>query len=316
MRPRARRGGVLGPGTLGSRGIPTLIAAALLAGASGCASSSQVDASPADEPAGVTTEWVRIKAGTFRMGAPAEETGRFDIETAHEVTLSYDFQIQSTEVTQEQFESVMGYNPSRFRQCGPSCPVEDLSWHEAAAYANTLSTQENLFPLCYACTGSGRTITCQRNGSYDSPFECRGYRLPTEAEWEFAARAGDDRSTYNGTLGNEQLACESPNPVLDPIAWYCGNAGDTPHPVGQKRPNAWGLYDVLGNVWEWNHDWGSAFPSDAATAPWGPVRGTDRIGRGGSWINQGRLVRLAYRGGGSPDGTYGFIGVRLVKTIW
>jgi formylglycine-generating enzyme required for sulfatase activity len=294
---------------------PALAAAAVVAAAAACSDPRREDASPSGET-GRTTEWVTIKAGTFKMGSPADEPGRFDIEPQHDVTLTSDFMIQTTEVTQEQFESVMGYNPSHFRTCGPTCPVEDLTWHEAAAYANELSKRSELFPLCYGCSGSGRTVTCQRNASHATPYECPGYRLPTEAEWEYAARAGDARSTYTETLTSRYLGCLAPNPVLDPIAWFCGNSQRTPHPVGSKRPNAWGLYDVLGNVWEWTHDWGGAYPTKAVTDPWGPSTGFDRIGRGGSWINEGQLLRLANRGGGSPDGTYGFIGVRLVKTVF
>jgi formylglycine-generating enzyme required for sulfatase activity len=272
------------------------------------------DGGASSEQPDLSAQWVTIKAGTFQIGSPAGEPGRLEIEGRHEVTLTTDFLMQATEVTQQQFESLLGYNPSHFVKFGPSAPAEDMSWHEAAAYVNKLSENEDL-PRCYSCTGKGRDIKCQRNASSSSPYTCPGYRLPTEAEWEYAARAGDTRATSNGDPTEALLECESPNPVLDPIAWFCGNSDGHPHPVGQKQPNAWGLYDILGNVWEWNHDWDSEFSSEAATDPWGPIVGLSRLGHGGSWLNKGRLTRFAARGGGSPDETYGFLGMRVVKSI-
>ncbi len=307
-----------------------LLALALGLGAYGCDSGAPRDGGPEGGPDGQAARrdgdlagaakraphakgWVYVEGGTFKMGSPPLEPGRLDIETQHFVTLTTDFLIQPTEVTQEQFESVMGYNPSHFTKCGPTCPVEDLTWHEAATYCNRLSDSEGLRE-CYSCTGSGREVRCQRNGIFASLYECPGYRLPSEAEWEHAARTGDERSTYRGNLQPGQLECESPNPVLDPIAWFCGNSEGRTHPVGQKEPNPRGLYDMLGNVWEWNHDWDRNHPRQAVTDPWGPVNGLSRVGHGGSWVNKGRLVRFAARGGGTPDKGYGFLGFRVARS--
>jgi formylglycine-generating enzyme required for sulfatase activity len=272
---------------------------------------ARADAAPRRAPA--AHGWVYIEAGTFLRGSPPNEPGRLAIETQHEVTLTTDYLLQPTEVTQEQFAAVMGYNPAHFTACGPSCPVEDVTWHEAAAYCNRLSEREGL-ATCYSCTGAGRSVHCQRNGAYPSLYECAGYRLPSEAEWEHAARAGEAGSTPDGTIAATQLECDSPHPLLDPLAWFCGNSGGRTHPVAQKEPNPRGLYDMLGNVWEWNHDWDSLYPTRPVTDPWGPVTGLSRVGHGGSWVNKGLLVRFAARGGGAPDKAYGFLGFRPARS--
>jgi formylglycine-generating enzyme required for sulfatase activity len=254
---------------------------------------------------------VSITAGTFTMGSPASEPGRQWNETQHEVTLTRDFAIQPTEVTQGQFETLMRYNPSYFASCGSDCPVETVSWHEAAAYANAVSASEG-FAECYECTGSGASVSCSLDASFATPYDCPGYRLPTEAEWEYAARAGTTGGTYNGT--STLTGCESPNAVLDPIAWFCGNASSTTHPVGGKTANAWGLYDMLGNVWEWCHDWSDAYPGDV-TDPWGPVTGSSRMFRGGSWGNDAGDARAASRTGSDPGGRADGIGFRLARSL-
>ena len=136
------------------------------------------DADAADAPDGVTAarsraaDWVYVKSGKSLLGSPPDEPGRLKIETQHHVTLTTDFLIQPTEVTQEQYQTVMGYNPSRFKSCGPTCPVEEVTWHEAAAFCNRVSEQENL-RLCYSCSGSGRAVKCQRNGFFVKPVRLR-----------------------------------------------------------------------------------------------------------------------------------------------
>ena len=208
------------------------------------------------------------------------------------------YELQTTEVTQAQFEEMMWYNPSYFSRCS-DCPVESLSWYEAVAYCNALSDLAGL-DRCYDCTGSGASVVCRPSESYSSPYDCPGFRLPTEAEWEYAARAGTTGPSYGD---------------LSAVAWYSDNSGDTTHRVGQKRANAWGLYDMLGNVWEWCHDWGGDYPGGSVTDPSGPDAGSSRVIRGGSWYSNARNVRAAYRNGNTPGNRNRYFGLRPVRFI-
>jgi formylglycine-generating enzyme required for sulfatase activity len=245
------------------------------------------------------------------MGSPESEPGRLASEEEHEVTLTRWFEIMETEVTQEQFEALMAYNPSNFTSCGSNCPVEQVSWSEAAAYANAMSADAGLAE-CYSCSGSGDSMTCTPSRAFETPYDCPGYRLPTEAEWEYAARAGTTEATYNGT--STLIECESPNEVLDPIAWFCGNSSDTTHPAGDKTPNDWGLYDMLGNVFEFVHDWYGEYIGDE-TDPWGPDTGTNRVERGGSWVHYASHARSAFRIGFDPGSRTYSLGIRLARTL-
>jgi formylglycine-generating enzyme required for sulfatase activity len=252
--------------------------------------------------------FVTVTAGTFTMGSPSSEWYCWSEpggelcaeEPRHEVTLTHDFEILSSEVTQAQFGEVMGYNPSSFSDCGPDCPVDHVSWDQAAAYCNALSDAVGLSP-CYWCAGSGETPGCGVSPWYVSPYDCPGYRLPTEAEWEYAARAGTTATTYNGDLEpglyvvDEGCAGEADSAVLDPIAWYCSNSDDRIHAVGRRRPNHWGLYDMLGNVWEWCHDGGGDYPEGPVSDPSYPTEGMAHMVRGGSYYDLARDVRAANR---------------------
>ncbi len=222
-------------------------------------------------PLGIDFVWV--PAGTFVMGSPEGEAGRFDDERQRAVTISQGFWLGKYEVTQGEWEEVMGSNPSNFKACGARCPVEWVSWEAVQEFIRKLNAKES---------GSG--------------YE---YRLPSEAEWEYAARAGTTGARYG---------------ELDEIAWDSGNSGFKTHPVGEKRPNAWGLHDMLGNVWEWVGDWYGAYPSGAMTDPAGPRTGSYRVYRGGGWNAYARLVRSAYRHYDSPGYRFNSVGFRLVRT--
>jgi formylglycine-generating enzyme required for sulfatase activity len=266
------------------------------------------DARP--ETAVASWELMEVPDGPRSLGAPAEERGRFPNEIAHPVRLTRDYWIMATEISQEQFEQVMGYNPSHFAGCGPTCPVEMASWFEFAAYANALSRTDGL-PECYVCTDTAPNNTCQTNELFDTPYDCPGYRLPTEAEWEHAARAGTSRATYNGNL--DEFGCNE-STTLEPIAWFCGNSGGTTHPRGTKQPNSLGLFDMLGNVMEWCHDWYAAYPAGATTDPAGPAAGSARVLRGGSFGTTGVFVRAAFRHHQAPAHRASSLGARLVRT--
>lgn len=252
---------------------------------------------------------VRVVAGTFTIGSPIGELGRGRNESQHDVTLTHDFLIQATEVTQSQFEGAMGYNPSLHSDC-PDCPVEQVRWHEAAAYCNEISDGAG-HARCYECTGIDEDVECEPSGSYPTPYDCLGYRLPTEAEWEYAARAGSRTATYNGDLDNDRCR----GVVLNPIAWYCGNAEGATHAVGTRDPNAWSLYDMLGNVWEWCHDWYGTYPGGSVTDPWGPSTGSMRIMRGGSWVTDAVAARAASRMHNAPGYFIRDIGFRVARTL-
>lgn len=259
---------------------------------------------------------VLIPAGTFTMGSPASELGRYADETQHSVTLTRSFYLQTTEVTEGQWAARMGNDPSS-DACGADCPVETVNWWEALAYANALSTSEGL-AVCYTlegCSGAapGEGMACAAvsvNAPGGDPYRCAGYRLPTEAEWEYAYRAGTSTAFYNGDITDTSCG----DPKLDLIGWYCGNSGSEKHPVAQKASNAWGLYDMSGNVWEWCWDRLADYPSGSAIDPHGPEQGSDRVVRGGSWSGDAFVARAAFRYFVDPGGRGDVLGFRLARS--
>ena len=220
---------------------------------------------------GVSFEMVEVRGGTFRMGATSEQGGDVDSDEkpVHSVTLS-SFYIGKTEVTQALWKAVMGSNPSEFK--GGNRPVESVSWNDCQEFIRKLN----------ALIG-------------------RNFRLPTEAEWEFACRGGNNSRGYKYSGSN----------YIDNVAWYDGNSGDKTHPVATKSPNELGIYDMSGNVWEWCNDWEGGYSSGAQTNPKGPYDGYHRVNRGGGW-GGGRSCRSSIRGGGSsPGGRFITLGLRL-----
>ena len=284
-----------------------------------------VDLSPEAAPTDTTTPdmpqvkpgtWVTVKKGTFQMGSPSTELCRESAgngkETQHQVYLTRDFEITSTEVTQGEFQAIMGYSPAFFSLCGKDCPVERATWHDGAAYCNALSKQKGL-GQCYTCTGAKESISCDAAATYAGAkiYACPGYRLPTEAEWEYAYRAGTTDAFYNGSI----LSCVGSDPNADKIGWYNMNAGVKTHAVGKKTPNSHGLYDMGGNVYEWCHDWyqydlGSATKKD----PVGTSGGTTRVIRGGGLGSYARSMRAANRWDHVPANRFPNIGFRCVRS--
>jgi formylglycine-generating enzyme required for sulfatase activity len=263
-------------------------------------------------------EFVLILAGTFQMGSTAAEVEKlplprpplrgfkkwtwFEVEgPQHQVTISQEFYLGKYEVTQGQWHAVMGHNPSHFPQCGAECPVENVSWKDVQAFIERLNAREGHMK----------------------------YRLPTEAEWEYAARAGMETPVYTGEL---TIHGWNNAPALDTIAWYGGNSGVTyaggsdclprgqypatcgPHPVGRKQPNRFGLYDMLGNVWEWVQDWDGAYPAGPVTDPQGPDSGWARVNRGCGWGSGAHYCRSARRIFSAPGRRHGTLGFRLLRT--
>ncbi|MDE7149996.1 MAG: formylglycine-generating enzyme family protein, partial [Bacteroidales bacterium] len=233
---------------------------------------------------GMELEMVAVNGGVFPMGATSEQGSDYesDEKPVHSVTLS-DFYIGQYEVTQAQWESVMGTTIGQQRDkadpswslygVGDDYPMYYVNWEEAQEFCSKLS---------------------QKTG--------KKYRLPTEAEWEYAARGGQnaDGTKYAGSDD------------IDEVAWFRDNSGDMTHPVGQKKPNGLGLYDMTGNVWEWCSDWYGSYGSSSAVNPQGPSSGSNRVARGGSWGSIAQFCRVSFRNSLTPGYRFSYLGFRVV----
>jgi formylglycine-generating enzyme required for sulfatase activity len=243
---------------------------------------------------------VQVEGGTFTMGS---NSGEGDEKPAHTVTVN-SFYMSTYQVTQKEWTAVMGTTVRQQRDQvnrnrslygeGDTYPIYYVNWYEAAEYCNRLSLQEGFVP---AYRGSGTSITCD--------FSASGYRLPTEAEWEYAAKGGDrDAPVYEYAGGNN----------ANLVAWYNGNSGGGTHPVGGKQPNSLGLYDMSGNVWEWCWDWYSdSYSSGSQTDPRGPASRSDRVIRGGGWGRSTTWARSTSRFHYAPSNRGDLVGFRLVR---
>ncbi|MBK8193516.1 MAG: SUMF1/EgtB/PvdO family nonheme iron enzyme [Lewinellaceae bacterium] len=229
-------------------------------------------AAPPTPPPGLP-DMVPVKGGTFTMGSPKNEEGRYDAETQHPVTLS-DFLIGKYPVTQQLWKEIMGNNPPHFK--GDDLPVEQVSWDDVQEFLKKLNAR----------------------------YPGHHFRLPTEAEWEYAARGGNLSKGFIYAGSNK----------LDEVAWYSGNSGSKTHPVGQKKANELGLFDMSGNVWEWCADWYGDYPSQPQADPTGPESGAHRVSRGGSWSDVPLHCRVACRLYWLPGARYGHLGFRLAAS--
>jgi formylglycine-generating enzyme required for sulfatase activity len=219
--------------------------------------------------------FVYIPPCTFVMGSPSDEKERYHDEAQHLVILTTGFHIQTTPVTQKQWMQVMEDNPSYFKGSEEDCPVENVSWYDCQEFIRKLNQKE----------GTDK------------------YRFPSESEWECVCRAG---SKSRFCFGDEES-------VLEEYAWYYANSDLKSHPAGYKKPNAWGLYDMHGNVWEWCQDWYGDYPSDAVSDPSGPSEGSHKVVRGGAWYFYAGSCRSACRNFYVTGRTEFFLGLRLVS---
>jgi formylglycine-generating enzyme required for sulfatase activity len=287
-----------------------------------------LEGQPANATADITlgVEMVQIPATVepFMMGSPTDETNRSTDETPHPVILS-GFYMGKYQVTQEQYQTVMESNPSHYHggtgrepasgEVQVKRPVEYVSWYDALVFCNKLSMMEGLDPV-YSISNSTNpdgwgTTPTSSNATWDLAVMDKsknGYRLPTEAEWEYACRAGTTTPWYTGNS-------EAGPPHLNTAAWYSNNAGSKTHEVGLKTANDYGLYDMHGNVYEWCWDRYGTYASGEQTDPTGAVTGTYRVARGGYWSNNAQGMRSACRDSDNPSNRNNVIGFRLVRSL-
>jgi formylglycine-generating enzyme required for sulfatase activity len=246
--------------------------------------------------------FVLIRGGTFTMGSPASEPERGTDETQHLITVS-DFYIAKSSVTQREYSQLMGNNPSEFK--GDNLPVENVTWLDTVRYCNARSVRESLSPVYMI---NGETVTWNRNAN--------GYRLPTEAEWEYACRAGTTTpfNIGNNITDREANCYNNYGYNNNSSGRVTGGYRGRTTPVNSYATNSWGLFDMHGNVADWCWDWYGEYGASAQTNPTGPATGTLRVNRGGGWNDFPKHIRSAYRAA-TPPGNGSFnLGFRLART--
>ena len=236
----------------------------------------------------IKLEMVYCPAGIFMMGSSTNEQGRYNDEIQHEVIITKPFMIGKYPVTQKQYETIMGNNPSKFKRYNN--PIDSINWNEAISYCDKI------------------------NFLYKAKLP-KGYLfyLPTEAQWEYACRAGTSNKLKNNKIKiiNNRALIDKNCYTFNEVAWYDKNSNNNTHPVGHKKPNDWGIYDMLGNVWEWCMDWYGDYPNYAESDPIRTCQNTGRIIRGGSWKNNQYCCRPSHRGSYSPTDCRDNIGFRI-----
>ena len=256
-------------GTLASNAVASSNTSGYSSSSSSMASGSNAISIPVKD--GISIDMVKVEAGTFMMGATSEMKDPYsDKKPVHQVTLTNDYYMGKYEVTQALWQAVMGSNPSNFK--GDNLTVETVNWNDCQEFISKLNS----------LTG-------------------RKFRLPTEAEWEYAARGGKKSRSYQYSGSSN----------ISDVAWYDGNSGSKTHPVGKKQANELGIYDMSGNVWEWCSDWYGSYSSSSQTNPMGSDSGAKRVRRGGSWCHIARICRSSYRSGDAPDCRGLYLGLRL-----
>ena len=308
--------------------IASAAAAAIICYATDCDQNLRLDVNT-----GIGLDMKRIPAGTFWMGSPTTEMGRGTDETQVEVTLTQDYLMTTTEITQEAYEAIDQtiWSESQTPMMGvsESHPVYYVSWHMAASYANALTLHHNLthnttLTSCYSCQNGGTpSAICS---SISNPYQCTGYRLPTEAEWEYAARGGSTASFWT-EAGDEDIPvsnigdCASwsflGGETLENYAWFCANNDvDETKQTAEKTPNSYGLYDMHGNVAEWCHDWYQYYyPIGSITDPVQLIPTSDRVLRGGNWTDNPEVIRAAARDSSVPTYRFPTIGFRIIRSV-
>jgi len=265
----------------------------------------------------LSEDWVWVEPGRFTMGRPPHPNYESDSDLPHTVTLTRGFWVQRFPVTQAAWKTRMKNNPSKHARAADAAqrPVENVSWLDAVAYCNALSRKHKRQPAytlhgAQGKPGSKKTPLTASSVTWDR--EADGFRLLTEAEWEYACRAGTQTITH--AEGSSADDYKDTDAVLAPVAWYAGNAGTQTHPIGTRQPNPWGLHDMLGNVTEWVWDWSASYDTADATDPTGPEEGSCRVIRGGSWGDYPSSVTSCARNNASPGSpfpyAYGTAGFR------